>query len=218
MKQFDKDVFKVWNWKHPVMLHWVINPGVAVTEFMGVVIPRVMLIKRDKSKSLVERTFIPCPHCDTIHSSLKWSKQNNTHNKNWYGYHCDHCLETIPPLRNWLSGLVFRVIKPFNQINRQRWKKAQPDRFLNLKMTFEEEKVTIKKGFLISLIFGGFMFAFMTSFNWLLGVTIDSKFLLVNLIVWTIAGLLFGFILRAFANKQVEKSLKYSNKAQLKDF
>lgn len=71
---------------------------------------------------------------------------------------------------------------------------------------------------MISLIFGGFMLVFMTSFNWLLGETIDSKFLIVNLLVWTIAGLLFGCILRTFANKQVEKSLNYSNQAQLKDF
>nr|WP_042289464.1 hypothetical protein [Nonlabens ulvanivorans] len=208
MKNYDKEKYKIWNWKHPMMLHWIINPGVAVSEFVGVVTPKVLFIEKDNSKGLAERTYIPCPHCDTIHSGLKWSKQNNTHNKNWYGYHCDNCQETIPPLRNWFSALVFGALKPFNNNNRERWKAAQPARFENLNMTFEAKKITIKKGLKISLFFGGFMFVFMTLYYWLLGESLSTNLIIMNAVLWLIGGLCFGFIMRAFANRQIEKSIK----------
>lgn len=217
MKDYDKEKYKIWNWKHPVMLHWIINPGVAVTEFIGIVTPRVILIEKNKNKSLGERTFIPCPHCDALHASVKWSKQNNTHHKNWYGYHCDSCLGTIPPLRNWFSALVFGAIKPFNKKNRERWKAAQPARFENLNMSFDSERVSLKKGLLMSLLFGGFMFVFMTLFSVLMGETINSKFIMVNLVAWTIGGLAFGLSMRAWANYQIDKAVKNKQEAVLKE-
>ena len=208
MKNYDKEKYKIWNWKHPILLHWIINPGVAVSEFLGVVTPKVMLVEKNKTKSLGERTFIPCPHCETLHTSVKWSHQNNTHNKNWYGYHCDSCEGTIPPLRNWFSAIVFGAIKPFNKKNRERWKAAQPARFENLKLTFEAEKISVQKGLLMSLYFGGCMFVFMTLFNWFLGETINSKFIMVSSIAWLLGGLAFGFTMRAWFNYQIGKAQK----------
>jgi len=208
MKNYDKEKYKIWNWKHPILFHWMINPGVAVMEFIGVVTPRVMLLEKDKTKSIGERTWIPCPHCGTLHSSVKWSKQNNTHHKNWYGYHCDNCSGTIPPLRNWFSALVFGAIKPFNKKNRERWKAAQPERFENLNMSFVTKKISVKKGILLSLYFGGLMFVFMTLFNWISGEEINGKYLIINAVVWSITGLLFGFFMRAWANHHIGKAKK----------
>jgi len=187
------------------MLHWIVNPGAAVSEFLGVVIPKVMLVENDKTKSLGERTWIPCPHCDTLHAGVKWSEQNNTHKKNWYGYHCDSCLETIPPLRNWFSAIVFGALKPFNKTNRERWKKAQPSRFENITTVLETKKISFKEGMTMSLFFGSFMFLFMVAFNWLLGEAITSKFIVINAMTWLLGGLAFGFTMRAWGNYQISK-------------
>ena len=49
------------------MLHWIINPGLAINELLlGQRVPKTMLIEKDSSKSLQEKTKIPCPHCDML--------------------------------------------------------------------------------------------------------------------------------------------------------
>ncbi len=215
MNKYDKERYKLIDKRHLIMLHWMINPGVAVSELRGVVIPKVMLIDKDKTLSLGERTWIPCPHCDTLHTSVKWSVQNNTHHKNWYGYHCDHCQQTIPPLRNWLSAIVFGAVKPFNKKHRERWKAAQPARFKNLNLSFESQKVSVGKALMMSLLFGGIMFVLMTGFNWVLGQELTPKYLMVTAIAYILAGLLFGFIMRGWANYQVNKVSKPAGSIEL---
>src|SRR5688572_8021958 len=102
--EFDREKYKVWNWKHPAMLHWMINPGLMINELLlGQRIPKVMLVEKDKSKPLGERTFIPCPHCKTVHPGMKWSPQNGTSYKNWFGFYCDSCDKVIPCLWNFTS-------------------------------------------------------------------------------------------------------------------
>ncbi len=61
---YDKTKYKIWNWKSPVILHWIINPGLVINELiLGQTIPKVMLIEREGNKPFFERSFIPCPHC-----------------------------------------------------------------------------------------------------------------------------------------------------------
>jgi hypothetical protein len=208
MKEIDNTKYEIWNWKNLVMLHWIINPGVSISEFLGVTIPKIMLVEKDKTKSLIERTWIPCPHCDTLHPGIKWSQQNSTHKKNWYGYHCNTCLETIPPLRNWFSAIVFGALKPFNKTNRERWKKAQPSRFENITTVLETKKINFKKGLMLSLFFGSFMFVFMVAFNWLLGETVTTRVIMINAVAWSLGGMVFGFTMRAWGNYQINKVIK----------
>ena len=57
---YDKTKYKVLTWKSPVMLHWVINPGLAFNELvLGQRAPKVVLEERNSAKTLPERTFIP---------------------------------------------------------------------------------------------------------------------------------------------------------------
>ncbi len=206
--KYDKKKYKVWNWRHPIMLHWIINPGCAVSEFMGIITPKVMLIERDKFKGLAQRTFIPCPHCDTLHPGMKFSKQNNTHNKNWFGYYCDSCGEVIPPLRNWLSALVFILTKPFTKKWKKRWLEKQPQRYATVDLTPVTKKITTKQMVKLSLFFAGFMFVFMTLFNWAIGTTINAAYVIINLFMWTIGGFAFGYIMTRWANYNVDKNVK----------
>jgi hypothetical protein len=81
--KIDNSIYKILTWKHPVMIHWIINPALAFNEIiLGQRIPKLSLIEKNSTKSISEKTYIPCPHCSTFHSSLKWSTQNGTAFKN----------------------------------------------------------------------------------------------------------------------------------------
>lgn len=48
--------FKVWTWKNPVMLHWIINPGLAINELiLGQRVPKIILIEKHSSKILKKK-------------------------------------------------------------------------------------------------------------------------------------------------------------------
>lgn len=206
MNNYDKSKYKIWNWKNPMMLHWILNPGCGIVEFLGMVTPKVMLIERHKTKGLAERTFIPCPHCNTLHHGLTWSTQNALHNKNWFGYYCTNCTKIIPPLRNWLSALLFFIASPFLKNVKSKWLAAQPKRYENL--TFNLPTSTdMKYAWLKSgLGYGVAMFVFITLTDWISGETIDLNYILLALFTWVIvAGLFFGIFVMFFVKLLLPK-------------
>ena len=76
---YDKKKYIIWDWKNPVISHWIINPGLVVNELLlGQTVPKVMLIERKGNKPFYQRSFIPCPHCGELHSGLKFSVRNKT--------------------------------------------------------------------------------------------------------------------------------------------
>lgn len=207
MNNYDKSKYKIWNWKNPMMLHWIINPGCAIVEFFGIVTPKVMLIEKDKTKSLAERSYVPCPHCDTLHSGLTWSKQNKLHSKNWFGYYCTSCTKVIPPLRNWFSGLIFFLMSPILKGFKKRWLEKQPARYQNL--TFElPNAADFKYEWLKSgLYYGVGMFLVMT----ITEVFIDNReltieYIITSFVIWVIlAGLAFGSSMHLFMKSYLLK-------------
>lgn len=61
---FDRDRYTVWTWKHPLMLHWILNPGLAFIELvLGMRMPATSLIERASPRPFVERQYVPCPAC-----------------------------------------------------------------------------------------------------------------------------------------------------------
>lgn len=126
--------YKVQNWKSIYMLHWIINPGVAINELiLGQRVPKIMLIKKDSPKPLPGKSFVPCPHCGTIHSSLEWSMQNKTAFRNWFGLYCNHCGKIIPCVRNLTSLGIILITFPiwiwFIKAWKKKWLIKQKERF-----------------------------------------------------------------------------------------
>jgi len=112
--EYDRSKYKIQTWKNILVLHWIINPGLFINEILlGQRIPKIALIDKDKSKSLAERTYYPCPHCNTVHSSLKWAPQFKTGFRNWFGLYCDNCGKIIPCVTNLTSYLVLGLTIPF---------------------------------------------------------------------------------------------------------
>lgn len=204
---YDSSKYKTWSWMHPYMLHWMINPGLVVNELiLGQRIPKRMLIENSKTKTLSERTFVPCPHCHAIHSGMKWSGQNKTATKNWFGLYCDRCGKIIPCLMNITSLAVLIITFPiwiwFKDSLKERWLAKQPARYSNIDLTQSNNPFQgsgwIREGF----SWGTFMFIVMFS----LGVTLFEEpftwqHMLRTYISWTVAGIVFGYVSKRLLSK-----------------
>ena len=89
-----------------------------------------MLIDKTSEKPLMERTYIPCPHCETLHDGRTWSKENGTATKNWFGLYCPECGGIIPCLHNATFYLLMVLTYPiwgwFKKSWKEKWLKKLP--------------------------------------------------------------------------------------------
>lgn len=64
---YDENKYSVQKLPNPLLLHWILNPGLAINEvILGQRIPQVTLIDKTSNASLIERTYVPCPSCGAI--------------------------------------------------------------------------------------------------------------------------------------------------------
>ena len=199
---YDKEKYKIWTWKNPFMLHWILNPVLFVNDILlGHRMPKITLIERDKTKALAEKSWIPCPHCNTLHSGLKWSNQNKTAFKNWFGLYCDNCGKIIPCLTNLTSylflGLTFPIWFWFKDKWKAKWLEKQKIKFSKpLDLRFIPSK-SLYEG----VVFGIIMYVvFILSSLWE-GKEITTKTLLIGIPIYAIGGVLFGLIMKVINGK-----------------
>ena len=195
--------YKVWTWKQPFVLHYIINPGLAFNELvLGQRVPKVSLIEKDKTKSLGERSFVPCPHCHTIHSGLKWSLANGTAFGNWFGLYCDHCGRIIPCVINLTSlailAVTFPIWYPFKNRWKEKWLRVQREKFSKpLTLTAPDFKWWEN-----GLGYGFFMFLFSCINDFLISQEeFTWRRLAISFVVWALGGLAFGLLTKIFAGK-----------------
>ena len=201
---YDKTKYKIWTWKNPLMLHWIINPAISINELgFGQRMPKVTLIEKNSKKIISEKSFIPCPHCGTIHSGLKWTPQNNTAFGNWFGLYCDHCGKIIPCLTNLSSYILLILTFPVWYWFKDRWKAKW----------LEEQKIKFSKPLVltlpdynwwyIGLRFGLLMYIWSITFAPLIdGDGITRKKLLYGIPVWIIGGLIYGLAMKLLFSKK----------------
>lgn len=109
--EFDKEKYKVWKLPHPMLLHWIINPGLAFNELiLGQRIPKVTLIDKTSNAPLMERQYIPCPQCNALNDGRLWSNSNSL--GHWFGYVCPECHGRIPCLWNITSLILLAIAFP----------------------------------------------------------------------------------------------------------
>ncbi len=195
--KFDTTKYKVWTWKNPLILHWILNPGLAFNELvLGQRVPKINLIEKSK-KPLIERSFVPCPYCGTIHSAMKWTPQNHTAFKNWFGLYCDHCSNIIPCVRNLTSYLLLGVTFPFWVWFKNKWKEQW---LTKQKEKFSKPLILAPPDYqwwYIGLRWGLFMYVLSTVISPLIeGEGITFKGLLIGIPVWILGGSIFGYIMK----------------------
>lgn len=205
---YDKEKYKVWNWKHPVVLHWIINPGLVINDLiLGQTLPKIILIEKFGNKPFFERSIIPCPHCNTLHPGIKYSRQNNTILKNWFGYYCNNCNKIIPVHRNLTSLIILVVTYPiwiwFKKPLKIKWLEKQPERFQDLRLQVDNSKNTTRNWLKLGLIFGILMYLWMTFLMpFLFDSQITKEFILASIPVWLVTGLIFGLSMKLWMNKK----------------
>lgn len=196
--KYDEEKFKVLTWKKFDMFHYIINPGLVINELvLGQRIPKVMLVDKNSNKTLPEKTFIPCPHCHTLHPSLKWSSPNKTAFGNWFGYYCDNCGQIIPCLMNLTSYLILGITLPFWYFFKDSWKekwlKNQREKF-SQPMFLNPPEV---KWWEVGLKFGASTFVIMAIISYLIfGRSVSLENFLIDVSLCTIAGIFFGVIMK----------------------
>ncbi|MFY9221118.1 MAG: hypothetical protein WAQ98_00525 [Blastocatellia bacterium] len=125
--------FEIWKLPKLYLLHWILNPGLAIFEVvLGMRVPKQLYVCNQCQRHLVERAYVYCSVCSTLHSSLIWSKRNAL--GHWFGYVCPKCSAIIPCLWNITSLLVIGITLPI-------W--WFPARFYRHKwLDFEKERLT----------------------------------------------------------------------------
>jgi hypothetical protein len=100
---------KVWDQRHPAMLHWRWNPGLAVNELaFGQRIPERMEACRECGT-----WFVRCAACDRSIDTAGWSARDAI--GRWSGLACPECGNDIPCQRNALAGLLegaWQLVRP----------------------------------------------------------------------------------------------------------
>lgn len=209
--------YKVYTWKHGLMLHWILNPGLFINELIfGQRVPKVSLLDTSVDKPRIERTYVPCPHCDTIHDGRTWSTTNGTVFQNWFGLYCHSCGGIIPCLTNVVSFLLLAVSFPiwgwFKENLKEQWLSKQASRFKNLDLDTIPNPFDGKGWIKVGLGWGAFMFVFMVFvFPWFSGEEITMAKILIGIPVWTLGGLGFGYSMKKWSGKkgvQVDTSLE----------
>jgi hypothetical protein len=190
--------YKKWTWKNALMLHWIINPGLAFNELiLGQRMPKIILIEKKSNKTLAEKSFVQCPHCGTVHSGLKWTPQNKTAFGNWFGLYCDHCEKIIPCLRNITSFILLGVTFPiwywFKNTWKEKWLMKQKEKFSKPLKLAPPEFVWWSKGIQMGFLF----FVMIMIFKFLiLQEPFTWKKPIGNLVGALIAGLIWGALMK----------------------
>lgn len=206
MKVDDKK-FKTWQLPSPLLLHWILNPGLAINELvLGQRIPKVTLIDETSDAPLIERQYVPCPHCHTIHQGAIWSKKGAF--QNWFGLVCPTCEKIIPCLWNITSLLLLAVFSPlwwwFHQPLKEKWRQFKLRQYAttNFDVPLHENSTSWLK---IGVTFGILMFVLALTILWLNDNLADKSLLSIT-IVCALAGVGFGGAMKLLlGTKQVKK-------------
>ncbi len=130
--QYDKNRFKIQALPHPFTLLWVLFPVLIVNELIfGQRVPKVTLIEKESDKPPEERSYVPCPHCETLNDRRLWATKGNAFG-HWFGLVCPSCHQIIPCLWNIFSLAVLAITIPLwyfpVRFFRHRWIEKEKER------------------------------------------------------------------------------------------
>ena len=98
---------------HPFMIHWVLNPGLAMNELLiGQRVARqIHFCKQCGGWFQQQGQFVECSSCKGFHNAKIW---DGCRFGNWLGLVCPDCGEMIPCLLNLTSAVVLILL--FRQV------------------------------------------------------------------------------------------------------
>lgn len=212
--RYDKNRFKIHALPHPLVLHWVLNPVIMFNElFFGQRLPKVTLIDKESDKPRMERTYIPCPHCETLNDGRLWAKSwaKGRGGGHWFGIVCPSCHEIIPCLWNIFSLAILAITLPLwyfpARFFRQRWLEKEKERLAKVPL-IQPKSINL----LLSLLMGVFgavpMWAIVEGTKvWYYGEEWDLKTMLESLPFYFLGGFVSGSIMYAASHQNEKKRL-----------
>ena len=207
--QYDKNRFKIRAIPHPLVLHWILNPVMIFNELiLGQRLPKIMLIDTESDKPLIERTFIPCPHCETLNDSRLWGKGNTF--GHWFGFVCPNCHQIIPCLWNIFSLAILSITFPLwyfpARFFRHRWIEKEKERLANMLERPLIQAKTVDWIFRGIVYFGGSMWLILEVLPQIWKVLHGSQWdlgkMFAILPIWLVAGFAWGLIMRFWLNSK----------------
>ncbi len=206
--QYDKSRFKIWALPHPLILHWVLNPGLIINELIfGQRIPKVMLIDKKSDKPWMERTYFPCPHCETLNDGRLWAKRNAF--GHWFGLVCPSCHQIIPCLWNVFSLVILAITSPLwyfpARFFRRRWLEKQKEK---LAKALERPLIQAKNIKNITWLLMGLSWGVLTWVFFEVGLTVsegkewDWARMILSLPIWLVTGFVYGLWMRFSMNSK----------------
>ncbi|MYB93443.1 hypothetical protein F4054_23135 [Candidatus Poribacteria bacterium] len=207
--QYDRNRFTIWTLRHPLILFWVLFPAAILNELiLGQRIPKVMLTDKESDKPWMERTYVPCPHCETLNDQRLWAKWNAL--GHWFGFVCPRCHQVIPCLWNVWSLAVLAMTVPVwyfpARFLRRRWLAYEKKR---LAKVLERPLIQVKA--IHWLLLGIFCVG---GLSWVLfevwavlyyGGEWDLKTMLESLPIWMVTGFGWGLSMHFFMNRKGRK-------------
>jgi len=208
MQHYDQNKYTIHTWKSTLGLFWILNPGSAINELIfGQRLPKVFLQDRDDQKPLVERSVIPCPHCQTLHDGRIWMPEESRAFKNWFGLYCPNCGGVIPCLWSLTSWLLLAITFPlwgwFRKAMYRRWLAAQPARYEHIDLSTRQSDYD-KKNWVVSGLSFGMLLYFAMAIVWpmIQGDLVDMKSLLRAAPIYIVGGLVYGYVMKWYMSRK----------------
>lgn len=193
---------------HPLLLHWVINPGLAFNELvLGQRVPKLSLECQECNLPLIERSLVPCPHCGVVHDARIWSGKNGF--GNWLGPVCPSCTRRIPALWGVTSLAVLALTSPIWYLPYRYYFR---DRVVQGPGTAipTDRTASVRNSVKMGLSFGSIMFVALSLAPNMLhyqrtGIW-DTHRLLVELLIMVLGGVFFGSSMHWYLNRRARQT------------
>ena len=109
--------FSTWAFPHPLIVHWVLNPGLVVNELiLGQRIPKITYFCKVCGSDTTYVRYYHCPDCGRFHEEAIWTGSNGF--GHWLGVICPDCGGEIPCVLNVASWVILARLSPINWIMR----------------------------------------------------------------------------------------------------
>ena len=181
---------------------------------LGLRLPKVVLIDKESDKPPLERSYIPCPHCETLNDRRLWGNGNGNAFGHWFGLVCPSCHEIIPCLWNIFSLAILAITFPLwyfpVRFFRHRWIEKEKERLAKVLECplIQARSINSSLIFFISTSFTSGVHAWVM---WVIffevlwnGREWDLKTMLESLPIWIVAGFAIGLVM-SWIEKDKEK-------------
>ena len=208
--QYEKKRFKIWALPHPSVLFYVLFPTLMFNELIfGQRLPKVMLTDKESDKPFLERSYVPCPYCETLNDSRLWAKWNSF--GHWFGLVCPSCHRIIPCLWNIFSLVILVLTFPLwyfpARFCRRRWLEIEKKRLAKVLERPLIQATSINWLLIGIFCWGGSSWAiFEVLWKVLHGGERSLIGMFASLPIWLVVGFVWGVFMRFYINRKGKKA------------